>query len=669
MHLVTNNSSFTNSSRVNPPNDGTRTAALHSATTPLEKGGLIMRALGILAVLCCMVLVTQAQMAKRTDAIWARTATTPITLDGVLNESAWAVAESVQIVFGQNGPIPGSGWKLEQGKYPTDPTRATVKFLVVGDSLYVGVVVKDKSVGGGLFNAFDGFLMNIRRKEQPDRPTNAFEYFYGWVTESWACGPSAGQKGALPCFLGFAGGTRTDSLRKIWDAVTTVQGVSNSDSTDDVGYTTEFKFNLAERGYKVSQASGDIVMYNISIYDADYQWPMDSTKFSGNRTWLQGPWGNASSFDHLRIWAKPSVTTSTNPLPEFGPDLKIPNGQSFANPVIDGKLNDQVWQYAPSFKIKFGDAAIRNSYQNTGPFRSGQYQPQINGSTAPVLDPSVATVKYFYKGDTLYLGFDVNDQVVQYRPEPDRYDGFRITFNDRSKKSASDSNLYVWNLRFFVNAAGTAGVDEDTPYMRDSLKAVQLALALKGGTTVDTLGTSADSGYTAEIAINLAKLGYPTGRGDGIAFFGVTYYDGDSFSPASGSYATRTWWFRENSSGDGPAWAYLDPGYNVTTGVGDESIIQPEMFALMGNYPNPFNPSTVIRYTMPEAGTVTMVVYDVLGRKVASLNNGFQTAGVRQMEFNAGGLSSGTYFYYLELVGASGKNVQRTATAKMTLLK
>lgn len=636
----------------------------------LEKGGFTMRALGgVLFLFCCMVFVAPAQMVKRADAIWARTSTTPITLDGVLNEAVWAVAESVQIIYGQSAGIPGSGWKLEQGRYPTDPTRATVKFLVRGDSLYVGIVVKDKSVGGGLFNAFDGFLMNIRRKEQPNRPTNAFEYFYGWVTEDWGCGQAAGQKGALPCFLGFAGGARTDSLRKIWDAATTVQGISNSDTTGDVGYTTEFKFNLAERGYKVSQTDGDIVMFNVSIYDADYQWPMDSTRFSGNRVWLQCPWGNTNSFNHLRVWAKPSVTTATSPLPEIGPDLKVPNGQAFANPVIDGKLNEQVWQYVPSLKIKYGDATIRNGYANTGPFRSGQFQPSVNGSTAPVLDPSVATVKYFYKGDTLYLGFDVNDQVVQYRPEPDRYDGFRVTLNDRAKRSSSDSNLVGWSIRFVANAAGTVGVDEDTPYLRDSINAVRVALQLKGGTTVDTLGASPDSGYTAELAINLTKLGYPAGRGDGVAFLGVTYYDGDSFTPPSNSYGTRTWWFRETSTGDGPAWVYLDPAYNVTTNVEGTQGIVSETFALVGNFPNPFNPSTVVRYTMPEAGTVTMVVFDVLGRKVASLDGGFQTQGVRQLEFNAGHLSSGTYFYYLEMVGASSKNVLRTTTGKMALVK
>jgi hypothetical protein len=633
-------------------------------------------------LLLCVAIVMHAQT-TRTDAIWARTTTTPIVIDGVLNEAAWAAAESVKVYFGRSSGIPGSGWFREQGAYPSDPTNATVKFLVRGDSLYVAVIAKDKSVGGGEFNKFDGVLSNVRYRQAtgfqgtPDRSWNthkAFEIFYAWVKEGWA-DTLAATPGRQPFFGGFAGSSpyapRPDSLKRIWDAATTVQGTQNDDRDVDQGYTMEFKINLRELGYDVTRPEGDIVMYNLSIYDADWQWPLDSTRFSGNRAWLQGPWGNATFYNHMRIYTKPSVTTSTNPLPSLGPDLRVPNAQAFASPVIDGRLSESVWQYVPSFKIQYGNGTLRNSYPNTGAYRSGQFQPDVNGAKAPVLDPSEATVKYFFKGDTLFLGFDVNDQVVQYHPDLNRRDGFRVTINDRAKVRG-DSSLFCWQLRFFVDSTGAVGIGEDTPFLRDSIQAVRLALALKPGTTVDTLGQAADAGYTAEVAINLNKLGYAAGRGDGIAFLGVSYYDGDSFTPASGSYATRTWWFRDAADGnfsDGPAWVYLDPAYNVTTAVDAASDILPETFALIGNYPNPFNPSTTVRYTVPEAGTVTMLVFDVLGRKVASLDGGFQTPGVRQLEFNAGHLSSGTYFYYLEMVGAKSKNVLRTATGKMALVK
>ena len=194
-----------------------------------------------------------AQNMERPNLIWARTTSETITLDGVLSEASWAKAESFHMRYGENTQfVPGSGYRQEQGVAPSDPTDVTFKFLVNGNKLYVAAVVKDRSVGGGLFNKFDGFLMNIRnRAEQvPGGIAPPFEYFYGWVTETWA-DPATGEVGASPGFFGMDGGSR-DSIDsrtgltsgEVWNAVTVVDGVSNDDSSPDVGYTTEFMFNL-----------------------------------------------------------------------------------------------------------------------------------------------------------------------------------------------------------------------------------------------------------------------------------------------------------------------------------------------------------------------------------------------------------------------------------------
>jgi hypothetical protein len=88
----------------------------------------------------------------RTDVIWARTTTQTMTVDGRLSEPAWASAESVKIQYGNPAmlPIPGSGWFFENGRQQViDSMKATIKFLVKADSLYVGVRIEDKSIGGG----------------------------------------------------------------------------------------------------------------------------------------------------------------------------------------------------------------------------------------------------------------------------------------------------------------------------------------------------------------------------------------------------------------------------------------------------------------------------------------------------------------------------------------
>lgn len=69
----------------------------------------------------------------------------------------------------------------------------------------------------------------------------------------------------------------------------------------------------------------------------------------------------------------------------------------------------------------------------------------------------------------------------------------------------------------------------------------------------------------------------------------------------------------------------------------------------MANYPNPFNPTTTIRYNMPKAGHVVLKVYDVLGREVAELANGFKEKGKHIVTFNASSLASGFYVYTIKV--------------------
>ncbi len=102
---------------------------------------------------------------------------------------------------------------------------------------------------------------------------------------------------------------------------------------------------------------------------------------------------------------------------------------------------------------------------------------------------------------------------------------------------------------------------------------------------------------------------------------------------------------------------------NQTTGVKDEgSLLTPNKYDLAQNFPNPFNPATSIRYSIPQASVVTLKVYDILGNEVANLVNEEKDQGVYTVTFNAGGLSSGIYFYTLRADGF-------VQTKKMLLIK
>jgi hypothetical protein len=92
-------------------------------------------------------------------------------------------------------------------------------------------------------------------------------------------------------------------------------------------------------------------------------------------------------------------------------------------------------------------------------------------------------------------------------------------------------------------------------------------------------------------------------------------------------------------------------------------------FTLSQNYPNPFNPSTSISYYLPINSDVKLEVFDMFGRKVASLVNERQSTGSHQATFNATSLSSGVYFYKLNASATNGASSSFTQTKKMLLVK
>jgi len=99
----------------------------------------------------------------------------------------------------------------------------------------------------------------------------------------------------------------------------------------------------------------------------------------------------------------------------------------------------------------------------------------------------------------------------------------------------------------------------------------------------------------------------------------------------------------------------------VITDVGHNSL-NPNEFKLYDNYPNPFNPTTIIRYSIPEVSFTSIKIYNELGKEVASLVNETKSAGTFEVEFNASNLSSGVYFYTIQ--AGSFKETKKMILAK-----
>jgi hypothetical protein len=107
-----------------------------------------------------------------------------------------------------------------------------------------------------------------------------------------------------------------------------------------------------------------------------------------------------------------------------------------------------------------------------------------------------------------------------------------------------------------------------------------------------------------------------------------------------------------------------------TVDVEEDEYASPNQYALIQNFPNPFNPSTTIRFNVPYNSNVKITIYNVTGEVVKVLLDEFKNAGLHEIEFNTYGsdLSSGIYFYNIEANAVDRSNSFRE-TKKMVLLK
>jgi Secretion system C-terminal sorting domain/WD40-like Beta Propeller Repeat len=113
-----------------------------------------------------------------------------------------------------------------------------------------------------------------------------------------------------------------------------------------------------------------------------------------------------------------------------------------------------------------------------------------------------------------------------------------------------------------------------------------------------------------------------------------------------------------------PYWVDAQIINNYITDVDDKNkTASSELFQLHQNFPNPFNPTTTIKYSIPASDNVKVIVYDLLGNEMATILNEVKKAGTYNLEFNADNLASGIYIYRIDVGN------QYTTVKKMILLK
>ena len=184
-----------------------------------------------------------------------------------------------------------------------------------------------------------------------------------------------------------------------------------------------------------------------------------------------------------------------------------------------------------------------------------------------------------------------------------------------------------------------------------TMNSVQIA-ASTGGSTIN-LQSNRELRFNGSAAVTMAAGAAITS--DPIAFpltprmsVAITLYFGQTSASVTGHPGSRTT-------------SYIIAG-NTTTTADFTGAVTTDHYELGHNYPNPFNPTTVVRSQLPEAGNVTLVVYDLLGRTIAVLVDAWRPPGYYQDTFDARGLASGLYIYRL----TSGNFVQ---ARKMIVVK
>jgi len=226
--------------------------------------------------------------------------------------------------------------------------------------------------------------------------------------------------------------------------------------------------------------------------------------------------------------------------------------------------------------------------------------------------------------------------------------------------SSATTKIYLWNsqLPYQVPEIQIPMFQYNTMHdgVFDNPTIVPVELASFSASVINT-----DIELNWTTASELNNLGFEVQKNIGGEFYTISFVNGSGTTSE-----TRNYSFIERGLEIGK-YSYrlkqidFDGTYEYSSIV-EVEVVTPAEYSLSQNYPNPFNPTTTIDYSIQWNGLVTLIVYDLLGTKVASLVNENKEAGKYSVTFNASNIPSGIYFYTL----TSGNF---TSTKKLILLK
>ncbi|KAA3656699.1 MAG: T9SS C-terminal target domain-containing protein [Calditrichaeota bacterium] len=383
-----------------------------------------------------------------------------------------------------------------------------------------------------------------------------------------------------------------------------VTGIKARCTDTEDGYIMEASIPLIN----LDLVGDETIGFGVRINDDD-----DGDTRDGQVTWFINDdsghgWNNMTDLADVELTADEKLNI---------PDIMVPE----VAPVIDGVIDD-IWKVVPAnavAKVALGPELIDDEFDY--------------GPTWKALHDDT----YFYvlmeQTDDILMedseGVDHNDEFMDVVFDTDNGDEGPLTDPN------PDTDDYM--LKFEYSSTGDAGFN---PYT--------WSFASLDITGVLAKCAETDAGYLIEVAIPLENLDLV---GDELIGFGLRVGDDDD----GGERDTQaSWWITPDDTWNSMAdLADVQLVADIVslpggTSVEEEAVAVVSDYQLSQNYPNPFNPTTTIEYALPSASSVRLVVYDLVGREVATLFNGQQSAGTHSVIFDASLLSSGIYFYRLE---------------------
>jgi len=246
------------------------------------------------------------------------------------------------------------------------------------------------------------------------------------------------------------------------------------------------------------------------------------------------------------------------------------------------------------------------------------------------------------------------------------YHGWRDTMEDCTEAFnafTADRNEWINSISFYTaqdNVNFTAGIYDTFSggYLTDLQGTVSGTFEHRGFHTVDLPNSVyLENGNDFYVYLNLSKGGQAYDRTSDIPVLlgakGKTIVRSTASTGESYYLDGGAWKDLQNYTGDdfpGTSNFCMKALCSQTSGISEDNI-KPGSFELFQNYPNPFNPETTINYALKADAGVKLSVFNMKGERVADLVNGKVQAGIHTVNFNSEALTSGIYFYQLELDG------------------